>query len=487
MKNDHAPSARPSSRRSMLGSVAASRPLDPPEGSGRMEDAAAPARINRRKFVRASGLTLGAATLFPLPLLGAGRGSVAEAASEPQAATPRMEPDELFRLGRFEEADRGYRRLLREDPDNAHAVARRGYIALLSNEFDAAETFLTRAIGLTPDDTFSKLQLANTFVRQDKLAEAVPLLQELGEWEQAWAVTYASIRGTPYDVHGADSTTVPLPALDPLPHFELSVNGMQKQRFIFDTGGAQLVLTKETAQAAGLVGLATSHTFALGQQLTLTHGVADAIRIGEVELRNVPVAWPDQIRSLPLPDGTQPAGFVGTEIFYRFLTTLDYAGRSLVLRRKTKTELRRFRAEAAMAGAEVLPLWLADHLACTIGSLNDYGPRVVLLDSGSSGFGFLSIERFAREAGIELGDPGEGGFYYVVADKISLGDAVGLNMYGLVRPDSCPSGQCPLPPDLLPFEVIAAFGHEFNKRFALTFDFVDMNLYITGESLKSGR
>jgi Aspartyl protease len=301
----------------------------------------------------------------------------------------------------------------------------------------------------------------------------------LGETERAWAVTYASISGTPYDVHGADSTTVPFPALDPLPHFELSVNGMAPQRVVFDTG-ATLGLTKETAQHAGLVGLATSHTFAAGQQLTLTHGVADSIRIGQVELRNVPLTWPDQIWLPEPPDGTLPAGVVGTDIFYRFLTTLDYAGRSLVLRRKTKTELRRFRAEAARAGAEVLPLWLADHLACTLGSLNDYGPRVVLLDSGTIGLGFISIERFARKAGIELGDPGEGGFYYVVAEAISLGDAVGLDMPGLVRPDSCPSGQCPLPPDLFPFEVIGAFGHEFNKPFALTFDFVDMNLYITG-------
>jgi Aspartyl protease len=438
-------------------------------------------RVGRRRFLQAGALTLGGAVLAPLVNASAGVAG-AVALSGASAAAKDQGPDELFRQGWFREADRGYRRLLVGDPNNAHALARRGYIALLSNEFEAAETFLTRAIELAPDDTFSKLQLANTFVRQAKLAPAVPLLQGFSEGtkERAWGVTYASISGTPYDWHGADSTTVPFPALDPLPHFELSVNGMPPQRFIFDTGGAQLMLTKETAQAAGLVGLARSHTFGAGQQLTVTHGVADAIRIGEVELRNVPVTWPDQMRSPVLPDGTLPAGFVGNEIFYRFLTTLDYAGRSLVLRRQTKTELRRFRAQAARAGAEVLPLWLADHLACTLGSLNDYGPRVVLLDSGTMGLGFVSIEHFAREAGIELGDPGEGGFYYPVAEKISLGDAVGRDMPGLVRPDSCPSGLCPLPPNLLPFEVIGAFGHDFNKPFALTFDYVDMNLYITG-------
>jgi hypothetical protein len=448
--------------------------------------------MGRRRFFQAGALTLGGAALAPL-VNGSGGVAGAAALSGASAAENDQDPDELFQQGWFRKADRGYRRLLVRDPNNAHALARRGYIALLSNKFEAAEHFLTRAIKLAPDDTFSKLQLANTFVRQDKLDDAVPLLKGLGgeefEYERAMAVTYASICGTPYDWHGPDSTTAPFPALDPLPHFELSVNGMQPQRFIFDTGGAELVLTKETAQAAGLVGLARSRRLgAPGSpgDLTSTHGVADAIRIGEVELRNVPVTWPDEIRSPLLPDGTLPAGFVGNDIFYRYLTTLDYAGRSLVLRRKTSTELRRFRAEAARAGAEVLPLWLAGRsrtlhsLACTLGSLNDYGPRVVVLDSGLIGFGFASIERFAREAGIELGDLGQFGLYSVVAEEISLGDAVGNDIRGLVRPDSCPSGLCLLPPALFPFEVIGAFGQEFNKPFALTCDFVDMNLYITG-------
>jgi Aspartyl protease len=433
-------------------------------------DDAARQSVGRRRFLQAGALTLGGAALAPL-VNASGGVADAVALSGASAAAKDQDPDELFRRGWFRKADRGYRRLLRGDPNNAHALARRGYIALLSNEFEAAETFLTRATELAPDDTFSKRQLADTFVRQDQLARAVPLLQGLGETERAWAVTYASISGTPYDVHGADSTTVPFPALDPLPHFELSVNGMAPQRFVFDTG-ATLGLTEETAQRAGLVGLATSHTFAAGQQLTLTHGVADSIRIGQVELRNVPLTWPDQIWLPELPDGTLPAGVVGTDIFY-LLTTLDYAGRSLVLRRKTRAELRRFRAEASRAGAEVLPLWLAtDHLACTLGSLNDYGPRVVLLDTGAFGLGVISIERFARESGIELGDPGPGGFYQVVAEEISLGDAVGRDVPGLVRPDSCPTGQCPLPPDLFAFEVIAAFAHEFYQPFAVTFDYL---------------
>jgi hypothetical protein len=382
-----------------------------------------------------------------------------------------QDPDELFRLGRFREADRGYRRLLRQDPDNAHASARRGYIALLANEFEAAEALLTRAVELDPDDKFSKRELADTFVRQDQLDRAVPLLQGLGERERAWAVVYSSISGTPYLVRGADNTRVLFPALDPLPHFDVSVNGMAAERFIFDTG-ATLGLRKETAERAGLRSLATSKNFVAGQHVVFNHGVLDSLRLGDIELCTVPVVWAEQMRFPELPDGTLPAGVVGTDIFYRFLTTLDFAGSSLVLRRRTSSQLRRLRAEARTAGAEVLPLWLAnDHLALTLGSINDYGPRVVLLDTGAIGMGLVTTEQIARESGIELGEPGPGDFYEVVADKISLGDAVGRDLPGLVGP---------LPPDLFSFEVIGSFAHEFYKPFAVTFDFVDANLYITG-------
>src|SRR5262245_14103223 len=152
--------------------------------------------VGRRRFLQAGGLAVGAAGLASI--LSARGGSTAVAASGGGSAAAMVrDPDELFEQGWFRQADRGYRRLLVGDPDNAHALARRGYIALLSNEFDAARSFLCQAIRLAPDDTFSRLQLANTFVRQDLLAQAAPLLAGLGgpehDYERAWAVAYASI------------------------------------------------------------------------------------------------------------------------------------------------------------------------------------------------------------------------------------------------------------------------------------------------------
>src|SRR5262245_14731657 len=97
--------------------------------------------VERRRFLQVGALALGGAALAPLVNARGGVAAAAPLRGAP-AANP-QDPDELFRQGRFRRADRGYRRLLRRDPNNAHALARRGYIALLSNEFAAAEALLS--------------------------------------------------------------------------------------------------------------------------------------------------------------------------------------------------------------------------------------------------------------------------------------------------------------------------------------------------------
>jgi hypothetical protein len=263
----------------------------------------------RRNFLRA----VGAGTI--LPLLGSA------------TANASTDPDQLFKAGRFAEADRGYDLILHRDPDNARAAAQRGYIALLCNNFQNAERFLTKAVELAPADTFSKQQLADCYVRQDQLARAVPLLRASGN--EAYATQLASVTGTPYEVHGAQTT-----------------------------------------------------------------------------------------------------------IFYHFLTTMDYANKALILRRKTRAHLREFQAETRRGSLETLPLWLAaDHFPCTLGSLNDYGPRMVSLDTGG---------------------------------------AVARDIYGIAGPLSMD--------DRFRFDTIANFTHTFFKPYAITFDFMDMNFHITGKS-----
>ncbi|WP_405148538.1 ATP-binding protein [Sphaerisporangium sp. NBC_01403] len=153
---------------------------------------------DRRGFLRRAGLAVAAGASLAL----------LDSAPSPAFASP-GDPDQLFKEGRFVEAERGYRRLLRKDPRNAHASAQVGYIALLSNRFGDAEKHLSKAVALQSGDVASAQRLAECFVRQDQLARAVPLLQSTGRpRDKAYADLYSHISGTPWQIHGAQSAHV---------------------------------------------------------------------------------------------------------------------------------------------------------------------------------------------------------------------------------------------------------------------------------------
>jgi hypothetical protein len=435
------------------------------------EDGNAPG-LDRRRFLRRAGLAAGVGVA--LPLLNTG-GANAVAADD---------PDTLFKDGRFKRAEHGYRRLLKEDAGNAHAAAQIGYIALLSNWFADAERFLKRAVALKPDDEFSLYQLADCFVRQDRLAAAVPWLRRRGELtgsqtDLAHAKLYETIQGTPWQVHGPQATRIPLLGLEPLPHMMISINGTTPQIFQLDTGATTAGLSMRLASEAGLEVISESTGRADGQQFKMYYGIAESVRIGDLEVRNVPVHWNEADRP-DLPDGTEAQGTIGTVHFYHFLTTMDYGHKQFVMRRKTSANRHAVRAEVARRKGETLPLWLAkDHFPCTLGSLSDFGPRVVTMDTGGPGRGIGTSVAFAERAGIELGppEPWKGGVGHRIApERLSLGAATRRRVTGWAEEN-------PRVGAGMKFDTIANFTHDFFKPFAITFDYSGMNLYITGDSM----
>ncbi|MGV9776255.1 tetratricopeptide repeat protein [Streptosporangium sp. NPDC003464] len=235
--------------------------------------------IDRRGLLRAAGMTFAA-----LPVLGAGPAG---------ADVTGTGADQLFKAGRFDSADRAYARLLRADPDNVRAIAQRGYIALLTNRFDSAERFLTRAVSLAPDDVAPRQRLAECYVRQDQHSRAIPLLRQTGRPnDEAFAKLYTHLGEAPWQVRGAQSTRIPMTSLEPLPTVEASINGGRPRWFLLDTYGT-LGVSKEVAEEAGLRALATTTGQVGDTPITGYLGVLPSFRLGDVELRDVPVGWGD--------------------------------------------------------------------------------------------------------------------------------------------------------------------------------------------------
>ncbi|GAA2600278.1 tetratricopeptide repeat protein [Actinomadura fulvescens] len=426
---------------------------------------AADGEWGRRSLLRGAAVVAGAAATTPL--LG-------------KAATARAgvsDADALFKAGKFEQAGRAYEEILKTDPTNLHAARRRGYVGLLGNRFAEAEKYLKMALRLAPDDNDANYFLADCYIRQDKFSLSAPHWQATGS--EAYTKWFAAIRGEAYQVHG-DVARVPFQQLDPMPLVEASVNGGPPKRFTFYTGAPNLSVTSTVAKEAGLSPVASEKVDYENGFVWAHYGILDSFKLGGIELRNVPVGW----WSTESGDDVDAEGdgMIGTWLFYHLLTTFDYAGRSLVLRRRTPETARNARAAAARAGAKPLPLWLArEQYVHSRGSIAGSGPRVVGVNFGGRGgesaavvFGETAEQLQIRtdyDRPIETFAQSHPAVTYPCYPKeIRLGDAVAKEIYCEANPKAA------LAP--LGFDVPAAFFHSFHKPYNVTLDFTDMKLYI---------
>jgi hypothetical protein len=409
--------------------------------------------VRRRGFLRACGAVLGAAAVLPLASEGGARA----------ASVAGTDPDELFLQGRFAAADRGYARLLEQHPGDARAWAQRGYIALLSNRFGDTERFLGTAIKLAPGDIVSMSRLADCYVRQDDFARAVPLLRAAGD--QIGATQYGAVAGTPNEIsrRGASSTRLPFLTLDPLPSVAAVVNGVTAP-FTLDTG-ATFTFSAAMARAAGVKPVASVLVNHGNGPVPSYLGVVDSLRLGRIEVRNIPVLW-DDVSVTAGPGDGPPAGVIGTTVFYHFQTTMDYADRALILRRP---------GAARPAGTTKAPLWLApDHFIFSEGSVGKAGPGPVLVDTGGVGLGVVLTEAQAAVAGVvpRRGEPETdfGVTVYPCTADVVLGRVARRDLPGVVGP--IPS------PVEFGFGYLGTVSHEFFRPLGVTFDFTAMATFI---------
>jgi predicted aspartyl protease len=410
-------------------------------------------------------------------------GAATATAADTDALPSLQRADALFKAGKFAEADRAYARLVRQDPRSYRAVARLGYLALLSNRLDDARQRLEDAIRLQPSEAAPKLLLAEVFFRRDDFARAAPLLRASGQ--EARAKQLESFKGlTPYEVQARTGhTSLRFVATDPLPVLRVRVNGGPDVNFFIDTGASEVVLDTEFAKEAGakLFG-SLPGTFAGGKQANVQLGRIDSLTLGEFTVKNVPVMVVNTRQfSWPVFGGRRVDGILGTVLFYHFLTTLNYPGGELVLRRDAKKSLAALEKEAGGGNSVAVPFWMAgDHYMVAWGRIDKAPPALLFVDTGLAGAAVTLAESAIKEAGIQLTQKeageglGAGGKVKVVpfvVRELSLGKVTERNVRGVYL------GSFPLE-DAMGFRIAGIISHGFLRPYALTFDFRGMRLFL---------
>lgn len=386
--------------------------------------------------------------------------------------------DDLFAGGHFAAAEQSYAAVLALDAQNAHAMARLGYLALLANRLDQARHWLTQAIAAQPAEPAPQAHLAEAYCRADDFAAAAPLLRAIGRETRADKLELFQGQ-TPYAVESAHPiSTLPFVVTDPLPIVQVRVNESPPVNFLIDTGAADVVLDPALADEVGarIVG-ESQGTFAGGKTAPVRQGGVDLLTLGDFTVRNLPVAILDTRPFAQILGGLRIDGILGTVLFYHFLTTLDYPGGRLVLRLKTAASRQLFQEKSAVK----VPFWLAgDHFMVAHGTVNQSSPKLFLVDTGMAGGGFTCSEATLQEAGIELDESqaregiGGGGKVKLIpftVQRLALGEAVQEEIRGLF------SGPLPLG-KVFGFSIDGLISHAFFRPYALTLDFDAMKLYL---------
>ncbi|NJP92568.1 tetratricopeptide repeat protein [Nonomuraea sp. FMUSA5-5] len=429
-------------------------------------------RWDRRSLLRGAAVLAGAAATVPL---------LGEAAT---ALAGGGDADALFEAGKFEQAGRAYEEILKKDPGNLHAARRRGYVGLLANRFPDAEKYLKMALGLAPDDKEAHQLLGDCYIRQDKFAQSVPHWAAAGE--ESYAKWFAAVRGEAYQVHG-DTARVPFEQMDPMPLVEVSVNGGPAKRFMFYTGAPNLSMRASVAREAGLSPVFSQETD-FGMGLVRAHwGILDSFKLGGIELRNIPVSWTETTSGEDVDADSD--GLIGMWVFYHLLPTFDYAGRQLILRRRTAETAQAVRAAAARAGVRALPVWLArEQYLHSVGSFTGAaGSATGVVGVNFGGVGEIAAGvrgKTAERLGIRVDHDRQIGTFAqshpavvhpCYPKEIRLGDAVARDVYCYTNPNQPLNVPWPYGTG---FDSPGWFSHCFWKPYNVTVDFTHMNLYV---------
>ncbi len=367
---------------------------------------------------------------------------VPSAAQSPSAA-------QLLAEGDFNAAGPAYAAALSANPNDLGAQLGLGAIRLYENDVTGAEPLLRAVVAKEP---------ANS--------RAIRLLSELERRKVE--------RGRRTIVEGGTST-IPFVTADPLPVVRLKANG-RMGTFLVDTGGT---LDLEPAFASNL-GLALQDagtgTFAGGRQASIKRSMLQSVSLGAATAFDVPVHVLETHASTAL-GGLHLDGVVGTTLFERFLVTIDYPMKRLVVRSRDASV--QFMTAAQASGATIVRCWLVgDHFVFADTRVNDGPTGLFLFDSGLAGGGLMPSESLVKAANIDLdrahagtgiGGGGEVAMIPFVAKVVAVGSVAQRDVPGVYTPGNS------LP---FPFTVWGIVSNDFLKHYAYTVDFDAMKIVL---------
>jgi predicted aspartyl protease len=377
--------------------------------------------------------------------------ALAVALATPGDGSPQSAAAVAFSAGDFAAARTDYERALAANPTDFENVIRLAVLDLYDEDLGGAQAFLDRAAAIEPKNPRVAAVRAGLNERMDVRASLGNVTLPAG-----------------------DEADVPFVAGDPLPLVSVSVNG-HDAFFTIDTGAPDIILDPDFARELGIASTpAGVGMFAGAKTAAVEHAVVASFGLGGATIRDMP-ATVLPTRNIPFFPGRRVDGMIGTGLLMRFTSTIDYPNARLVLRPRGAT--------AGAPGGFAERMWLVgDHFIFARGKVNDLPESSLFVDTGLAGGGFMATKPTLDAAGITLDTAaagtgtGGGGAVAIVpftVDRLALGSAVVRDVRGLYTPEGSPLTE------LFPFTPGGLISHQFFVHYALTLDFVRMQIILT--------
>ncbi len=158
---------------------------------------------------------------------------------------------------------------------------------------------------------------------------------------------------------------------------KVRINNGAEAKFIVDTGASQSVLDKTAASAIGPYPLSTFSITAGSKAVPLSYTKLSSLSIADLVINDVPALVTD-LSSFTAAIGERPAGLIGANILRRFLVTIDYDEKKLVL-----SDPRNVTVPAGAAIVPTAPVFGATALLVK-GQLEDKVKMNFLVDTGAA-------------------------------------------------------------------------------------------------------
>jgi predicted aspartyl protease len=401
------------------------------------------------------------------------------------AAAPTLSPalqaaQALYADGKFAQAEAAANKLPDGDKYSVAGLQLRARLELSANTLQAAQADLVQARHLARHNKTTLRLLALAYQRADRFVDAAPFFEQTDNIAEA-RVAQALAAKQPYRVEGLGvEARIKFLRTDPLPVVAVRLNGGDVRYFLVDTGAGEIYLDTEVARKLEIDDLGqTQGVFAKGDVESIGHGVLPSLAIGVWVVHDMPVILKDTSAYSKAGGGMKIDGVLGTEFLAHFVSTIDYRNGELQLRRKPPAPgaetAAQLQARMVAAGAKAIPLrWIGDHFLLAEGTVNGSAPMQFFVDTGLAGGGFTAPESTLKAAGIAV--PAKGELAVFSAKQLTLGS--GANQVTEKNITGIAGAFPPQLETMLGVRVGGLISHAFFRKYAITFDFAHMTLWL---------